>query len=185
MRWSFPGRRVLSVIAGVASVLSLVVPANQIPAGAASPTVGRSAGYWAVASDGGIFAFGDAGFYGSTGAISLNKPIVGMASTPSGKGYWLTASDGGIFAFGDAGFFGSTGAISLNKPITGMASTLSGKGYWLTATDGGIFAFGDAKFHGAAAAERAAGKPALSVVGLISTPTGAGYWQVAADGQVF
>ena len=44
MRWSFPGRRVLSVIAGVASVLSLVVPVTQIPAGAASPTVGRSAG---------------------------------------------------------------------------------------------------------------------------------------------
>ncbi len=37
-------------------------------------------GYWLVASDGGIFAFGDAGFYGSTGAMTLNKPIVGMAS---------------------------------------------------------------------------------------------------------
>jgi hypothetical protein len=184
MRWSSPGRRVLSVIAGVASVLSLVVPAHQIPAGAASPAVRPPAGYWAVASDGGIFAFGDAGFYGSTGAVSLNRPIVGMASTPSGRGYWLTASDGGIFAFGDAGFYGSTGAVTLNKPITGMASTPSGRGYWLTATDGGIFAFGDAKFHGAAA-ERAAGKAPLSVVGLLPTSTGAGYWQVAAQGQVF
>ena len=27
-----------------------------------------SGGYWLVASDGGIFAFGDAGFYGSPGA---------------------------------------------------------------------------------------------------------------------
>ena len=26
-------------------------------------------GYWLVASDGGIFTFGDAPFYGSTGAI--------------------------------------------------------------------------------------------------------------------
>ena len=25
-------------------------------------------GYWLVASDGGIFAYGDAGFYGSTGS---------------------------------------------------------------------------------------------------------------------
>ncbi len=32
---------------------------------AATPT-GR--GYWLVATDGGIFAFGDAGFFGSTGA---------------------------------------------------------------------------------------------------------------------
>ena len=41
-------------------------------------------------------------FYGSTGAIHLNQPIVGMAATPGGKGYWLVASDGGIFSFGDA-----------------------------------------------------------------------------------
>jgi hypothetical protein len=32
-----------------------------------------------VAADGGIFGFGDAGFHGSTGAIKLNQPIVGMA----------------------------------------------------------------------------------------------------------
>ena len=35
-------------------------------------------GYWLVASDGGIFSFGDAAFFGSTGAIHLNQPIVGM-----------------------------------------------------------------------------------------------------------
>jgi hypothetical protein len=40
------------------------------------------AGYWLVAQDGGIFAFGDAGFYGSTGAIKLNKPVNGMAALP-------------------------------------------------------------------------------------------------------
>jgi hypothetical protein len=38
-----------------------------------------ASGYWFVASDGGIFTFGDAGFFGSTGAMKLNKPIVGMA----------------------------------------------------------------------------------------------------------
>jgi hypothetical protein len=38
------------------------------------------AGYWLVAADGGIFTFGDAPFYGSTGGISLDRPIVGMAS---------------------------------------------------------------------------------------------------------
>jgi hypothetical protein len=37
-------------------------------------------GYWLVASDGGIFSFGDAHFHGSTGAIHLNQPIVGMSS---------------------------------------------------------------------------------------------------------
>ncbi len=37
-------------------------------------------GYWLVASDGGIFAYGDAPFEGSTGGMSLNRPIVGMAA---------------------------------------------------------------------------------------------------------
>jgi hypothetical protein len=45
---------------------------------APTPTGG---GYWLVAADGGIFAFGDAAFLGSTGALRLVEPIVGMAST--------------------------------------------------------------------------------------------------------
>jgi len=74
------------------------------------------------ASDGGIFPFGDAGGYGSTGNIRLNKPIVGMAAAPDGRGYWLVASDGGIFPFGHAFGYGSTGGQHLNAPIVGMAA---------------------------------------------------------------
>jgi hypothetical protein len=74
-----------------------------------------------VASDGGVFAFGDAAFYGSTGSLTLNKPIVGATATASGQGYWLVASDGGVFAFGDATFYGSTGGKPLNQPIVGLA----------------------------------------------------------------
>jgi hypothetical protein len=64
-------------------------------------------GYWLTASDGGVFSFGTAPFYGSTGSISLALPIVGMASAPRGGGYWMVAGDGGLFAFGAAGFYGS------------------------------------------------------------------------------
>ena len=74
------------------------------------------AGYWMAASDGGIFAYGDAGFYGSHGGSHLNQPIVGMTSTPDGGGYWLVASDGGIFTYGDAGFYGSTGVRISTSP---------------------------------------------------------------------
>jgi len=105
-------------------------------------------GYWLVASDGGVFSFGDAPFHGSTGALHLNQPIVGMAPTPDGGGYWLVASDGGVFSFGDAPFHGSTGALHLNRPIVGMAPTPDGGGYWLVASDGGVFSFGDAPFEG-------------------------------------
>jgi hypothetical protein len=129
-----------------------------------------------VAADGGVFAFGDAGFHGSTGAIRLNQPIVGMASTPSGGGYWLVAADGGVFAFGDAGFHGSTGAIRLNQPIVGMASTPSGGGYWMVAADGGVFAF-DAPFLGSAARGRT--DPVDAIVA-----TASGYLVTARDGDI-
>ena len=36
-------------------------------------------GYWLVASDGGIFTYGDAGFFGSAGSLALNAPIVGFS----------------------------------------------------------------------------------------------------------
>jgi hypothetical protein len=138
-------------------------------------------GYWLVASDGGVFAYGDTHFYGSTGNINLNQPIVSMAQTPDDKGYWMVARDGGIFAFGDAAFYGSTGAIHLNQPIVGMASTSDGKGYWMVAADGGVFSFGDAAFYGST------GNITLRqpIVSLARTTGDTGYWMVAADGGVF
>jgi hypothetical protein len=152
----------------------------------AKPIVGMTSapdgnGYWLVASDGGIFSYGDAAFYGSTGAMRLNRPIVGMTSTPDGNGYWLVASDGGIFSYGDAAFHGSTGAIHLNKAIVGMASTPDGNGYWLVASDGGIFSYGDAGYYGSTGALQL-NQP---IVGMAPTPDGRGYWLVAADGGVF
>ena len=138
-------------------------------------------GYWLVASDGGVFSFGGAKFWGSTGALHLNQPIVGMAATPDGRGYWLVAADGGIFSFGDAKFWGSTGALHLNQPIVGMAATPDGRGYWLVASDGGIFSFGDAKFWGSTGA-LTLNQP---IVGMAATPDGKGYWLVASDGGIF
>ncbi len=145
---------------------------------AATPDGG---GYWLVASDGGIFSYGDAGFDGSPGGTHLNDPIVGMAATPDGGGYWLVASDGGIFSYGDAGFDGSPGGTHLNDPIVGMAATPDGGGYWLVASDGGIFSYGDAGFDGSP------GGTHLNdpIVGMAATPDGGGYWLVASDGGIF
>ena len=138
-------------------------------------------GYWEVASDGGIFSYGGAQFFGSTGSLHLNAPIVGMAATPNDAGYWLLASDGGIFAFGDAVFYGSTGGMHLNAPIVAMSPTPDGGGYWLVASDGGIFAFGDAVFYGSTGGLRL-DRP---IVGMASTFDGHGYWLVASDGGIF
>ncbi|HEY2301832.1 MAG TPA: hypothetical protein VGH66_08060, partial [Acidimicrobiales bacterium] len=109
----------------------------------------RPGGYWLVASDGGVFTFGDAAFYGSTGAVRLNRPIVGMASTPDGRGYWLVASDGGIFTFGDAPFLGSAGGAAMATPVVGMALAPGAAGYWLAAADGSVLPFGAARSYGA------------------------------------
>jgi hypothetical protein len=138
-------------------------------------------GYWLVASDGGVFTYGDARFLGSTGGLHLNQPIVGLAATPSGNGYWLVASDGGIFTYGDARFLGSTGGLHLNQPIVGLAATPSGNGYWLVASDGGIFSFGDARFFGSTGALHL-NQP---IVAMAAAPSGHGYWFVATDGGVF
>ncbi len=107
-----------------------------------APVVGMAstpdgAGYWLVAADGGVFAYGDATFYGSTGGIHLNAPVVGIAPTENGFGYWLVAADGGVFAFGSAVFHGSAGAIHLNAPMVGMAGVPDGGGYWLVAATAG------------------------------------------------
>jgi hypothetical protein len=72
-------------------------------------------GYWLVASDGGIFTYGDAPYRGSTGAMTLAKPVISIMRAP-GNNYWLVASDGGIFSFG-APFYGSAGGSG--APIVG------------------------------------------------------------------
>jgi hypothetical protein len=145
------------------------------------PPIRYSSSYRLVASDGGVFAYGDAAFFGSTGGAPLNQPVVGMCAAPDGDGYWLVASDGGVFAYGDASFVGSMGGSRLNRPVVGIATTPDGNGYWLVASDGGVFAYGDAGFYGSTGGARL-NKP---VVGMAADPDGDGYWLVASDGGVF
>ncbi len=78
------------------------------------------AGYTLVASDGGVFSFGDATFHGSLGGQHLNEPIVGLTSSAGGAGYWLGASDGGVFSLGSATFAGS--GVGSTSDVVGIAS---------------------------------------------------------------
>ena len=101
-----------------------------------------------VASDGGIFAFGDAHFYGSMGGQPLNQPVVGMAADARRRRLLAGGLRRGVFAFGDATFYGSMGGQPLNAaggrawPPTGGTAT-----GW-SAADGGLFSFGNAPFYG-------------------------------------
>jgi hypothetical protein len=151
-------------------------------------------GYWLVGSDGGIFTFGSAQFYGSTGALTLQRPVVGMTPTGNRGGYWLVASDGGIFSFGNAGYFGSIPGLGiapagtsgtakrLNAPVVGMVPSADDGGYFMVASDGGVFAFGDAKFEGSCPGIGGCSGPAVAVA---PDASGNGYWLVTATGHVY
>ena len=104
-------------------------------------------GYWLLASDGGVFSFGDARFHGSTGNIHLNSPVISMATAPSGTGYWLVAGDGGVFSF-DVPFYGSVPGIGLCQSAPRRADPPDAHRHTATScsrTNGRVFPFGDAQ----------------------------------------
>ena len=84
--------------------------ARRDPSSLNDPVIGMTVdratgGYWLVATDGGIFAY-DAPFLGSTGSMTLNEPVVGMAACEAmgtGTGWWppMAASSRMAFRIGD------------------------------------------------------------------------------------
>jgi uncharacterized repeat protein (TIGR02543 family) len=168
-------------------------PPPSSPPPSPSPSPPPQHGYWLVGSDGGIFTYGSAHFYGSTGNLSLQRPVVGITPTHDRGGYWLVASDGGIFSFGDSGFYGSIPGVglhpagsglanSLSAPIVGMVPSSDGGGYFMVASDGGVFAFGDAKFAGSCPG---IGGCSGSAVAVMPDASGNGYWLVTSSGTVY
>ena len=127
-------------------------------------------GYWLVASDGGIFSFGDAAFHGSTGGQHLNRPIVGMAADAEparATGWWPPT----------AGSSPSVTPPSTARPAECTSTSPSwawppiatGQGYWLVASDGGIFAFGDATFEGSTGGQHL-NRPVVAMANATNLP---------------
>ncbi len=109
-------------------------------------------GYWMVAADGGVFAFGDARFHGSIpgvlpSGVSLASEIVDIEPTPSGDGYWLLGADGGVFTFGDAEYAGSLPALGETMCPHGSDEAAAGilalgNGYLIADRSGVVYGFG-------------------------------------------
>jgi parallel beta-helix repeat protein len=154
-----------------------------------TPTTPSKVGYWLAGSNGGVFAFGDAAFHGSSGQInpavaaggansfSVNN-IVGIVATANGGGYWLVSATGGVYAFGNAQYNGSTAQISTAKAaggansvsvsnIVGISATPDGGGYWLVGANGGVYAFGDATYDGSLPGQTLT---VSNIVGIADTP---------------
>ncbi len=191
------GRSVTFVGFGVCTLTASVGQGTNYLGGTGStqsfPVGPAARGYWLVGSDGGIFSFGAANFYGSMGGIPLQRPVVGITPSASRTGYWLVASDGGIFSFGTSSFYGSIPEIglhpagsglphSLNAPIVAMVPSVTGHGYFMVASDGGVFAFGDAHFAGSCPGIGGCDGTAVSVM---PDATGMGYWLVTNVGAVY
>jgi hypothetical protein len=177
-----------------ATTTTIGTNAITLPAGGKAlvtvPTAGG--GYWLAGSDGGAFAFGNAGFDGSAGTLGVHlaKPIVAVAPSRDRNGYWELGSDGGVLGFGDSYYYGSVPGAHANvsnivafapTPTTDQGAT-NGLGYWIVGSDGGVFSFGDAAFHGSLPG---LGIHVNDIVGIVPTSTGLGYWLVASDGGVF
>ncbi len=158
------------------------VPAE--PAGPLMPISvpsGTLTGYTMGAADGGIFALGAAGFFGSGAGTSPSSPVIGIATAPGGRGYYLASANGKVLGLGpNAPSFGDVSALPLTKPIVGIATAPGGDGYDLAASDGGVFTF-NTKFYGSAGSLHL-NQP---VVGMAMAATGDGYWLVASDGGIF
>jgi hypothetical protein len=144
-----------------------------------SPT--HAQGYWLVARDGGIFSY-HRPFFGSTGSIKLNQPIVGMATTNDEDGYWMVGADGGIFAYGDATFGGSVPGkhISVSN-IVSIVSDPTTDGYYVIGSDGSVWNFnapqlGDLPFFGFHVS---------NIVGAALTPDDKGLYLAGANGKVY
>ncbi len=142
----------------------------------------RRLGYWLLGADGGIFTYGDAKFFGSTGDRRLNSPVVTMATDAcrTGGTGWPRAT-AACSRSATPGSSAVPATEKLNSPVVGMTPTADGGGYWLVAADGGIFTFGNAPFFGSMG-DRKLNSP---IVGMQATPSGRGYWMVAADGGIF
>jgi hypothetical protein len=143
-------------------------------------------GYWILDSDGDVFPYGDAPYFGSVPqALGGTVPPTGVLSitpTPDGNGYWILGGDGGVYSFGSANFYGSLPGVGVSQPpltltltspdsalltvplasASQIVSTPDGHGYWVVSLDGGVFAFGDAQFYGSVPGANA------SVVGVVS-----------------
>jgi hypothetical protein len=121
------------VMATAVSVLALgtVVVAGVNSASSAAGLTAQSSdgsGYWMAGSDGGVFAFGTAHFYGSLAGKHLAAPISGIVATADDHGYWLVGRDGAVYPFGDATTRGSMAAKALAGPVVGIAATRPGGG---------------------------------------------------------
>ena len=166
--------------------LGLGPAGSGLPNSLNAPIVGMvpssdGGGYFMVASDGGVFAFGDAQFEGSCPGIGgCSGAAVAVLPDATGKGYWLVTQTGNVYTFGDAPYFGAPGPQG--SPITGAVRSADGRGYFVLLANGTVDGYGDAVSLGGPTGAVGGSDPASAVFTDVG---GRGYWVASAGGAVF
>jgi hypothetical protein len=171
----------VDAIAGTYSGDALFTPSIGTSAVTVEPPVPPSQprhGYCLVGGDGGICTFGAAHFYGSTGSLRLQCPVVGIVPSNDRGGHLMVGADGGVFALGDPHFSGSCPGIGgCNGAAVAVVPDASGNGHWSVTTSGRVYAFGDALNYGSPGARG-------TVTPAARTPDGRGYRVLVSNGSV-
>ena len=171
---------------------------SGLPGALNAPIVGMvpsadGRGYFMVASDGGVFAFGDAGFEGSCpGSGGCSGAAVSVLPDAGGRGYWLVTATGSVYTFGDADALGEpldyTDGGPLPAPVVSTVRTPDGEGYWILLADGIVLPFGTADLY----PDGAGGTDAFGRVtttdpatAVFATGDELGYWVATAGGGIF
>jgi len=154
------------------------------PSGAAARTAiaiaarRNGAGYYLVAPDGKVYAYGDANNVGEgvpagTQAVSIAvRPAGGRAAGP---GYWILSANGKVSAYNATSY----GQIESGKvEAVSIVATKDFRGYWILASSGRVYPFGSASDFGD---RRNAGQVNVA---MAATPDGKGYWILASNGAV-
>jgi hypothetical protein len=102
-------------------------------------------GYWLVATDSGVFAYGDADCAHCGGGL-VDLDTVGLAPFPAGKGFALVRTGAGFSAvlpevndqsFGHLGFFTLFGGSEMTPPLVGIAG--NALVYWVVNQRGAVY----------------------------------------------
>ena len=134
-------------------------------------------GYFVVAADGSVYAFGNAKYRGSRGGQPTDGAVVGIAVNPLSGGYWIATSQGAVYAEG-APNWGSAAGLKLASPIVSIAAWPNGAGYWLAAQNGDVYSYGLGRRL------EVSRECPLACRRHRADPSGNGYWLATANGSV-
>ncbi|HUY86550.1 MAG TPA: SGNH/GDSL hydrolase family protein, partial [Acidimicrobiales bacterium] len=161
-------------------------------------------GYWLVSSIGGVYAFGDANFYGP-GTTNLARYSAAPLQPSADQAQQATGSNSGSAPVQQVqpvssgspippGIASSVAAL-FSSPVVALAPSNADKGYWLATSSGSVFAYGGAKYYPPAPLPGSGTSPSVPngplrkksapIVAMSATPDGHGYWLVGSDGSVY